>query len=58
MSAFLKGDLSMIGSLISLAYRAEVIEITGSDYMIQSVVVNPSAGAIAQVQSFLQSRVL
>ena len=58
MSAFLEGDLSMIGSSISLVRRAKVIEIAGSDCMIQSVVVNPSPGAAAQVQPYLQSGVL
>lgn len=39
-------------------HRAKVIEIAGSDYMIQSVVVNPGPGAMAQVQLGLQNGVL
>lgn len=49
------GDLSMVGSSISLVHRAEVIAISGSDYTIQSVVVNPSPEVAAL---FLQSGVL
>ncbi|KAH9217256.1 hypothetical protein DL95DRAFT_386762 [Leptodontidium sp. 2 PMI_412] len=58
MRAFMGGDLSMVGSSISLVHRAEVIAISGSDYTIQSVVVNPSPEVAAQVQLFLQSGVL
>jgi hypothetical protein len=55
MRAFLEGDLSIIGSSISLVHHAEVIRVAGSDYKIQSVVVSPSSGAAAQAQSYLQS---
>lgn len=55
MSAFLEGDLSMLRSSISLLHRENVMEVIDSDYMIRSVVVNPSSGAAAQVQPYLQS---
>jgi hypothetical protein len=58
MSAFLEGDLSMIGSPISLVHRERVIEIIGSGYIVQSVVVNPSPEAAAKVQPYLRSGVL
>jgi len=58
MRAFLEGDLSMIGSSICLVHRAEVMEIAGSDYIIQSVTVNPRPETAAEVQLYLQSGVL
>jgi hypothetical protein len=58
MNAFLEGDLSIIGSSISLVHRDKVTEIIGSDYMIRSVEVNPSPGVAAQVQPYLQSGLL
>ncbi|KAF8848531.1 hypothetical protein BDZ45DRAFT_753729 [Acephala macrosclerotiorum] len=58
MNAFLEGDLSIIGPSTSLVRRAKVMEITGSDYMIRRMVVNPSPGITAQVQPYLQSGVL
>jgi hypothetical protein len=42
INAFLEGDLSIIGSSISLVHRDKVTEIIGSDYIIRSVEVNPS----------------
>jgi hypothetical protein len=53
MNAFLEGDLSIIGSSISLVHRDKVTEIIGSNYMIRSVEVNPSPGVAAQVQPYL-----
>lgn len=58
MKAFLEGDLSMLGSSIRLVHHERVAEIIGSDYMIQSVVVNPGPEAAAQVRPYLQSGVL
>jgi hypothetical protein len=58
MSAFLEGDLSMIGLLICLVHRTEIMNIAGPNYKIQSVVVNPSPGVAAQVQQYLQSGML
>ena len=58
MRAFLEGDLSILGSSIGLVHHERVTEIIGSDYIIQSVVVNPSPEAAAQVQPYLQSGVL
>ena len=60
MRAFLEGDLSLLGSSISLVH-CEVVRRTislDSDYVIQSVEVNPSSGAAAQVHSYLQGGLL
>lgn len=55
MSTFLEGDLSMLGSTISLVRFERIMSIIAPDYVIRSVVVNPSSGAAAQVQPHLQS---
>jgi len=57
-SAFLEGDLAMLWSSISLVHCKDVRNTVGSDYVIQSVEVNPSSGAAAQVQPYLQSELL
>lgn len=54
MRAFLEGDLSLVGSSISLVHYEDVKKSAGSDCVIQSVEVNPSSGAAAQTQSYLQ----
>jgi hypothetical protein len=47
MRAFLEGDLSLLGSSISLVHSEAIRKMIGADYVIQSVGVNPSSGAAA-----------
>lgn len=58
MRAFLEGDLLLLGSSISLVHCEAARKTIGSDYVIQSVEVNPSSEAAAQVHSYLQGRFL
>ena len=60
MRIFLTENLSLLESSISLVH-CEVVKRTiklDSDYVIQSVKVNSSSGAAAQVHSYLQSELL
>jgi hypothetical protein len=53
MSAFLEGHLSMIGSSINLAHREKVREITGSDYLLDSMVgMSPNPSTLYPGQTF------
>lgn len=54
MRAFLEGDLSLLGSSISLVHSKAIRKIIGADYVIQSVEVNPSSGAAVHVHSYLK----
>jgi hypothetical protein len=54
MRAFLEGDLSLLGSSISLVHSEAIRKIIGADYMIQSVKVNPSSGVAAHAHSYLK----
>lgn len=54
MRAFLEGDLSLLGSSISLVHSEDVRKMIGADYVIQSVGVNPSSGAAAHAHSYLK----
>jgi hypothetical protein len=63
MSAFLEGDLSIIGSSIigssmSLVHRDKVRDVIGSDHWIQSVEINTITGAAVEVRPYLQSGAL
>ena len=55
MRAFLEGDLSLIGSLISLAQREDNREGVGSDYSIQSAKITPSPESAAEVLPYIQA---
>lgn len=57
MCAFLEGDLSLPGSLISLVHCEDVRKAVGSDYVVQNVEINPSSGIAARVQPYLLSGV-
>jgi len=50
--------ISMVGSPICLVLHAEVVEIAGSDYKFQRVVMNPSLEVAVHVQLYLQAGVL
>jgi hypothetical protein len=45
MRALLEGDLSLLGSPISLVHCEAFRKTVGADYMIQSVEANPNSGA-------------
>ena len=55
MCAFLEGDLSLLGSPISMVHCDDIRNTVGSAYVIQSVEINPSSGAAAKVEPHLQS---
>lgn len=54
LSAFLDGDLSLLGSLISVVHCEDVKNAVGSSYMMRSVKVNPSAEAAAEIKPYLK----
>jgi len=54
LRAFLDGDLSLLGSLISLVHCEDVKHAVGSSYVMQSVQVNPSAEAAAEIKPYLK----
>jgi hypothetical protein len=54
MRAFLEGDLSLLGSSISLVHYEAVRKLIDADYVIQSAEVNPSSGAAAHAHPYLK----
>ena len=52
--AYLEGYLLLVGWPVYLVHREDVRNIIGSKYVIQSVEVNASSGAAAQVYAYLQ----
>lgn len=54
LCAFLEGDLSLFGSPISVVHCEYVKNAVGSSFVMQSVKVNPSLGAAAQVEPHLR----
>jgi hypothetical protein len=54
LRAFLEGDLSLLGLLISVVHCADVKNTVGSSYVMQSVKVNPSAEAAAEREPYLK----
>jgi hypothetical protein len=54
LCAFLEGDLSLLGSPISVVHCEDVKNAVGSSFVMQSVKVNPSLGAAAQVEPHLR----
>jgi hypothetical protein len=54
LRAYLEGDLSLLGSLISVVHCADVKNAVGSFYVMQSVKVNPSTGAAAEREPYLK----
>lgn len=55
LNAFLEGDISLLGSLISVVHCEDLKNAVGSSYIMQSVKVNPDSGAAARVEPHLQS---
>lgn len=55
LRAFLEGDLSLLGSLISVVHCADVKNAVGSSYKMQSVKVNPSVGVAAERKPYLKA---
>lgn len=56
LCAFLDGDLSLLGSLISVVHCEDVKNAVGSSCVMQSVKVNPSPGVAAQLEPHLRGR--
>lgn len=54
LNAFLEGDLSLLGSSISVVHCEDVKNAVGSSYIMRSVKVNPNSGAAAQVEPHLR----
>lgn len=54
LRAFLDGDLSLLGSLISVVHCEDVNNAVGSSYVMRSVTLNPSSGAAAEVEPHLR----
>jgi hypothetical protein len=54
LRAFLEGDVSLLGSLISVVHCADVIDVVGSSCVMQSVKSNPSAEAAAEIVPYLK----
>jgi len=55
LRAFLEGDLSLLGTLISVVHCADVKNAVGSSYKMQSVKVNPSEGVAAERKPYLKA---
>lgn len=54
MRAFLEGDLSLLGSSISLVHSEAIRKLIDADYVIQGAEVNPSSGAAAHAHPYLK----
>jgi hypothetical protein len=55
MCAFLEGDLSLLGSSISMVHYDNIRDVMGAACVVRSVEVNPTPEAAAQVKPYLQS---
>jgi hypothetical protein len=55
MKAFLEGELSEPTTKVRLVQRDEVTDKLGSNYMVQSVLLDQSTGRVVQVHPYLQS---
>jgi hypothetical protein len=55
MRAFLEGDLSLLGSSISMVHYDDIRDVMGAACVVRSVEVNPTPEAAAQVKPYLQS---
>ena len=54
LCAFLEGDLSLLGSAISVVHYDDVKSAIGSAYIIRSVEINPSAEVAAELEPYLK----
>jgi hypothetical protein len=55
MKAFLEGELSEPTTKVRLVQRNKVTDKLGSNYMVQSVLLDQSTGQVVQVHPYLQS---
>lgn len=55
MGAFLEGDMSLLGSSISMVHYEKLKDAVGAAYVLRSVKVNPTPEAAAKVEPYLQS---